>query len=92
MKGLICVILFFLCLLQFQCRTLFEIGNGNIFPYGGTIKNWKCITTKLDEDNPTLDQLQKLFCVIDFPMSFSFDTVFLFITIPNALKSEEDGK
>ena len=92
MKGLISVILFALCLIQFQCRTLFEIGNGNFFPYSGSIKNWNCITAKVDEDNLYLDQLKKLVCVIDFPISFSFDTIFLIVTIPNGLKSNDESQ
>lgn len=83
------IILFFL---QLECRTIYELGNGRIFPYSGTIKNWACITRKENKENPRIDQFEKLFCIIDFPISFAFDTVFLLFTIPSYMKSEDRNK
>ncbi|HMV44399.1 MAG TPA: hypothetical protein PK079_24955 [Leptospiraceae bacterium] len=80
----------FLFFLQISCRTLFEIGNGNFFPYSGTAKNWKCITKKTENENSKLEEPLKLICFIDFPMSFAFDTIFLFITIPISLKQDKE--
>lgn len=73
-----------------HCRTLFEIGNGNFFPYSGTAKDWKCITQKAENENSKLEEPLKLICLIDFPMSFAFDTIFLFITIPISLKQDKE--
>lgn len=89
MKSLFRVIFLFLFLIQVQCRAILEIVNGKFIPYSGTAKNWQCITAKIDEENFNLDQFQKLFCILDFPISFAFDTAFLIFTIPMTLKSDD---
>lgn len=92
MKAFLKITFIIFLSIQIQCRTLMEIGNGKLYPYSGTTKNWKCILAKVDEENQSLNQIQKLFCIIDFPMTFAFDIVFLFITIPAALKSSDEDE
>jgi uncharacterized protein YceK len=71
-----------------QCRTAIEIINGRMIPYSGTIKNFQCISRQESNEIEKLEKLEKFFCILDLPISFSFDTAFLVFTLPIWLSSK----